>query len=556
MNLTSPSQKDGQHLLVETRPDKLEDWLESLPYGNMERAIAEVSRAVASLNRIDIKAQQREELVGLFDRTYEQISSSYRPYPQQITNKELYKKELAGLHQLTSEMAFAHKILVNHYSEKRGLWKKTKHLIRQMNFALHYLGISLAEHYETYTSIPIFLWKECNDIYDYAQEQHFENQAMESSTLCLPTIEQTYARICLLALCDPYQLSSSEHWHIFDYLKHWSQVIEFTDDLNEYTPSCCFALHLKSQEKPSHDIETFHSLSNDKLRLMLTGNIVKQIQYQLGVLHQERKVAEATFSSQMNLQLVENLLNHMHQHWDSRTQRKSQRYPILTQIDTVWGLENICTLLSQHQTLKSSCSWDEQQTYAFLSEHSSSRIMPLGWEAINAGLDGICINNTDDVADDIYVGDIVLIREYVDNQPSHIWKAAICRWLFSENESCTRVGLEFIHGELIPGRLAGKLSKMKQSNGQPALLLKANSNDKKSEPYIIASRGSYQVDRSFIFTYGQCEDNIRVRNRSFVTNSIEQFSFQIYDHVDLNNDNNELNLDIPWTSQSHNIEDE
>ena len=71
LRLTYPTQQQGQHLLVETRPDALKHWLEALPYGDMKRTVPQVAQAIASLNRTDLPVDKRAELVELFDHTYE-----------------------------------------------------------------------------------------------------------------------------------------------------------------------------------------------------------------------------------------------------------------------------------------------------------------------------------------------------------------------------------------------------------------------------------------------------------------------------------------------------
>ncbi|MCO7223074.1 hypothetical protein [Pleionea sp. CnH1-48] len=554
LRLTFPTQQQGQHLLVETDHGELKNWLASLPFGDMGRAVQEIKRAIASLNRSSIGLGLRQELVELFDQTYKQIHDSYRPNASHIVNDEARRKEHDNLHQLTREMAFAHKILVNGELKRRRLWGKNKALIRSINLALHYLGILLIEHYESYTPIPVYLWRECNSLYYYSQEKRIEDFTIFDDVMkyhCLPTIEQTYARICLMSVSNPYHLSQGEHWQMFRYLRDWVKMAEFSDDGDDHQPNRCFIVQLNSQLKPDYSSEFEGDINDEFIRFMLTHDLVLQINYHLDSLNANQHPPMG-FHKGTSVPSARSLLEHMLEHWSQKAERKGRRYPILTKLDAIWGLQPIYSLLVKHQQDIESTHWDGSQIEELLQgEHN----VPLAWEASNVSDGGIGLTTHKNIAHLLKVGDLVIIREYIDKKPSYHWRVAICRWLFGDENSGTRAGLEFITGYLNPVRLFNQASKSVKSKGQAALILKHRQEDgDNAAPSLIASRGSYQDDRAFVMKYDNKEENIRPRNRIMVTPCIEQFYYQTYDIVEVKEPTEqegeeEIMGAIPWTSQ-------
>ena len=181
IKLTIPSQQEGQHILVETDPTKLAEWIKALPLADMSKTLPEVTRAISSLNRTDIPYKLRSELVTSFDEAYTLIHDYFRPHmTKQAKKRQEHALNVEKLQNLTREMAFAHKIIVNDSQNKRQLWGKNKYKIRASNFAIYYLGLMLIEQYDMYSPIPIYLWREINSIYAHAGKSEYNHLKIDT----------------------------------------------------------------------------------------------------------------------------------------------------------------------------------------------------------------------------------------------------------------------------------------------------------------------------------------------------------------------------------------
>jgi len=111
----------------------------------------------------------------------------------------------------------------------------------------------LIEQYESYTPIPIYLWREINALFATAGKDELQNEKIITSAKCncLETIEQNYIRNCLIALSDPYHLDKGEHWQVFYYLQNWIHLARISEDPDDFRNDECFIIDVTSENKPN-----------------------------------------------------------------------------------------------------------------------------------------------------------------------------------------------------------------------------------------------------------------------------------------------------------------
>jgi len=337
IKLTIPSQQEGQHILVETDPTKLMEWLRSLPLADMSKTLPEITRAISSLNRTEISYKLRAELVASFDEVYTLIHDYFRPRVNRLAIKKPdHQSNLDKLQTLTREMAFAHKIIVNDSQSKRQLWGKNKLKTKASGYAIFYLGLMLLEQYEVYAPIPIYLWREINSLYAFAGKDDLTHvQVNTDNSYCLPTVEQNYIRNCLLALADPYHLDKGEHWYLFHYLHHWVHLARISENPDDFRNDACFIIDITSENKPNFVTSELDDPEDPKIRLLLTNELLRQIKFDMETLEEKRLLSDQSFHKSIKHTTAKYLWEHVSKHWKERIERSARRYPIVSKIDVV-----------------------------------------------------------------------------------------------------------------------------------------------------------------------------------------------------------------------------
>ena len=557
LRLTIPSQQEGQHILVETDHKQLNEWLKALPLADMSKTLPEITRAISSLNRTDINYKHRAELVELFDSTYRLIHDYYRPKSSAIfTNKEVERSNQEKLHHLTREMAFAHKIIINDSENKRQLWGKNKVKAKAMAFATFYLGIMLIEQYEEYAPVPIYLWREINAIFAHAGRDEIEHLEIPTGcSSCLPTIEQNYIRNCLIALADPYHIDKGEHWQVSHYLQERVHLVKISEDPDDFRTDDCFIIDVSSENKPNFVTSELDDPEDPKIRLLLTYDLLRQMRFDRNLFEEKNKVIKGTFHRGINFTSAMYLLEHLEKHWQQRIERSTRRYPIVTKVDVVWGITDISKILGRaKQYGKKSISFEEIKSLTQIdkSEH-------LVWDAINVSSGGIGLCSRQYMIPHIGLGDLALVREYMDGKPAPHWRLSICRWHTGDKHNGTILGLKYIEGNYDPVRLI-----LYQGNndkgGQPGIVVSNTVVEGSHSPTIITTRGSYQGDRVYAMLGLNTPVEVRPRVKVEITPCIERFFYQTYELREELADEiqDEISDVIPWTVIPHekgNIDD-
>jgi hypothetical protein len=557
IKLTIPSQQEGQHILVETDPTKLEEWLKSLPLADMSKTLPDITRAISSLNRTELSYKLRSELVGLFDDAYKLIHDYFRPKVNKLVAKRTdYESNIEKLHTLTREMAFAHKIIVNDSQNKRQLWGKNKHKARATSFAIYYLGMMLIEQYELYAPIPIYLWREINALYAHSGKAQLNDLKCEvGESYCLPTIEQNYIRNCLLALADPYHLDKGEHWYLFHYLFHWVHLAKISENPDDFTNANCFIIDITSENKPNFVTSELDDPEDPKIRLLLTFDLIRQIKFDLETLDEKELIQERSFPPSIKHTTAKYLWENVSKHWKERIERSSRRYPIVSKIDVIWGLADIIKVLGHATQNKGKVIANNN----LVSLTDTSCTEQLAWDAINVSAGGIGLCSRHFMLPHIELGNIALLREYMDGNPAPHWRLAICRWFTGDKNNGTMIGLEYIDGKYSPVRLVLHQGN-NEKGGQPGLVISSNQQNGSDAPTVITTAGSYKSGRVYAMLGLDKPVEIRPRLQVESTACIDRFFYQTFE---LRDELAEVVLDdiqdvIPWTAVPHergNIDD-
>ena len=345
-----------------------------------------------------------------------------------------HQSNLDKLQTLTREMAFAHKIIVNDSQSKRQLWGKNKLKTKASGYAIFYLGLMLLEQYEVYAPIPIYLWREINSLYAFAGKDDLTHvQVNTDNSYCLPTVEQNYIRNCLLALADPYHLDKGEHWYLFHYLHHWVHLARISENPDDFRNDACFIIDITSENKPNFVTSELDDPEDPKIRLLLTNELLRQINFDMETLEEKRLLSDQSFHKSIKHTTAKYLWEHVSKHWKERIERSARRYPIVSKIDVVWGLPDIIRILgksSQDKTKLLSSAELVSLSNVRSNEH-------LSWDAISVSSGGIGLKSNQYMLPHVDLGNIALLREYMDGKPAPHWRLAICRWYTGEKTNGT-----------------------------------------------------------------------------------------------------------------------
>jgi len=521
LKLTLPAPNPGTHLLVETRPDKFNKWLEELPSGNMARFTKEVADAISYINRTDIPIAQRVSLTQFVDTAYGKIHNFYRPLMKSGPHKGKHAplSELSEVYRLTKEMSFAYKTAVYGYMGKNSFFGKNKNLANAINMSLHYLGLMLLEHYELYSPIPMHVWSEVHKLYYYAEQRDLSELSMPHNNLhsCFDNTEMTYIRICLISLSNPYHFKRGDHWEINLYLTQWASESIISEDPDDFSKKRCFVIDLESDDKPSM-MTTLKDRDNPMLRFILTPRLITKLNQHINSIQHTRKSPEDCFSKNVIARKATELMEDMLSSWEMKQERKAPRYPKISKMEVIWGMGNIYKVLSYEDPLIP----DDPTT----SKEDSVNLIELHWNTVNSSMGGICISQLKEITQEVDVGMLVAIRQSINDEAPLNWTLGIICWITGSKRSGTQLGIEYIKGDIQAVQLQARKGNNIDTGFHASLMVSGEQVLGLNTPTLLTAPGLYIESRAMVLSIGEEQQFIHARMKVSSSGSVDRFFYQ------------------------------
>ncbi len=438
LKMTLPTQKEGEHLVVETRTEALANWLKRLPYGNMAKTLPSIRQSISGFNRTSVSLSNRLNNLALYDRSYQLVANYYRPksFHKDKRQAKVSREEKMEFYLLTQEMAYGYKLLALEMDKIKGPCQAQANIL---NLTIYYLSLVMMSHYDVYAPTPSNIWREIHSILNYAVYHNLiENKLPPSAPSgCLQTIEKTYLRITLIALINPYHLNQGQHWPIWKYLSYWVKVVELSDDIRDYAEEFTFIAELEGDQSPKVKDISVEQVDLSNTLLLLSKDLIIQIKKQLVQLKSEGKPPLPGFGSEVNASRAKLLLEAMYDHWQGSNKRILPRANKPQKLSLVAGLKNIHADISQ------------SDLFFGKKAHSTSLSTISRWHQINTCTGGLCIN-TSTLVKNISVGQLIAIQKESPQDEYLLWKLAVIRWLQSNRQQGTTLGIEWLAGEIQP----------------------------------------------------------------------------------------------------------
>ncbi len=545
LRLTLPKQKIGEHLLVETNMATLSTWLKSLPYGNMKVTLPSLLKSISGFNRTDVSLNTRLAAMEMYNNSYQVVADFYRPRSFRLDKRQsrVSLEERNLLFQLTQEMAYGYKHLAVVYSEEKGA---NESLARILNLTIYYLSLVLMHHYDVYAPVPKNIWKEIQNILGYSLLYDLiEIKLTESTdTGCLDTIEHTYLRISLVAICNPYHLNTGQHWPLWAYLSYWVNHAELNEDLDDFHSNNTFVVNLKSDDRPLLK-EQIEKGSGSELLLLSTESLIYQIVLQLDDLKTKGQVPLPGFGHEINAVKARRLLEIMQYHWQNYKKRASPRFDNNNKVNVITGIRDIhqelvnddpLSFKEYQQSEESELETEPETEEVYRSEaradndlsEQEHEVIQTVWHTLNSSSGGVCISTGEKISIP-KVGELIALKDNLPESrtdaadPENRWKLGIIRWLQKSRTEGITLGIEFIAGELQPVYIKILGADQRKEFG---LLISGEEIQGQTTPTLIYTNGAVPADQVVLLVIGDANLAIKPLRKIVETLSFERVFYQ------------------------------
>lgn len=346
--------------------------LDALPLANARESCVRIHDLLKPLNRAPLDLHVRTQIMAmilpLLDDLVSSVRSTYLNMPLPLAPKQ--GRSAGIIHDLQTELSYGYKIIVQELLEEQAATGSgTTQLPQAIYYAMSFLARQLLDAYALYADEPPHIWMELNQLYLYAERQQLHDirlSPLNASDEPTPaTIANTYRRIILLSLANPYHLMQGEAVRMYKRLVEWAPSCKIMPLGNKTVPEGQLFVDLNMDAPPLYAPNTATKIRPKEGRLF-------EIKAILNTLNEEIRVLATQTKNAVHSNLAKRMERDMYFRWSTswgiRRERMSHRTPTQTPTQVV------CSLTLAHHFISGESAFSPEEKELEIQDHDSAHL--------------------------------------------------------------------------------------------------------------------------------------------------------------------------------------
>jgi len=438
---------------VDTRPERLRAWVESLPYTSDRETTRRLIERLHDINHQPLPSTQRMALLEPFTRAFGRLHEALRS----ATAGPEHLDRLQLLDRFTEELLIGYKYAVNDAQAEPRRWGKPRHLYQAVNLAAHLIHLLLACRYQHYLPAEATAWRELGQLFVYA-ESH-EIPATEHPDFPFAThplsADRALAEAAVLRLADPFRLPAGQVWDLLAYLDRLESPLHCAPLPDGKLPSedhLAVCLHCEPGEF-AHPPE---SGTERRLWRLIDGRELRAtLEHDLQRLQAGASPERLGLSRRLHGTDAAQLLHHLSLQLRHRADRKLPRVVAEGELELHPGLIEAYRLHAgrafdprAYADYDDSGEIDLAASFESLEPRQASAQPPCRTSLVNRSAGGVAVAVTGEDAARFPVGQLVTLP--APPHARHDWLVAVVRWHQREPGAGAEIGLQYIANDARP----------------------------------------------------------------------------------------------------------
>lgn len=432
ISLKLPSLDSNPILLAETRSNKINEFIQRLPFGDPISAANDLidelqilnSQKVTFTNRLNALELYRPAAIQIYQDLIPHFSNASLPPTQ---TEQTYADTAM---QLWQEFAFGYKFSLVDLQNKLLNLNSSKSTALVVQRAIHALKEIALVHHLGYRPPPDNLWAELHQLYFCALQQSSE-RLMLAEPLAdnnQSSVNLTYTQVLLMALADPQHLANSDILKTDTYLSSIATQADLRPLGLIENPTGVFLIALASDKPPTPYVKNRSIPDNNTDILLNTLGLARHIHQHIKTLQEGVVPSDGNFPVNALESHYEDLLRRLIKNFGKVPQRI---FPRTKKSD---GIELGIGLLVAHSLIH-----DGGNTF-LNATNAEGAIKPSRWQVLNVSAGGYALRKFNSSLASARIGDVVVMK----NSKSLSWELAILRWANVNELNQLEIGLELI----------------------------------------------------------------------------------------------------------------
>jgi len=493
----------------ETRPARVQPWLEETLKRDPVDAAGVIGDALAATNRVALSESRRLELAERYYGTaltlWPNLERHFAGAQHPLAGEALAAAKAALI--LAAELATAYKHLLAHEAEKRLLLSGNRLLVALIHRCLQCTARILINSYQSYAPVPPRTWHDAHAIYLFAHQRNLQMTPIASDT-AEATPERHYVQALLLALANPYGFMPGQLGQVVQYLQdhaHWAHI---TNVAPVHRLAKAVAIIPVGHDFPPFAANKGGNIDGSKL-FLLTFDLAFQIQEELRGLDAGGLPPPGVANDQSGRAEYVALLRRLLRQWAIPPARQFNRLPSRARVVMCAGLAGV---------------WQYSRgAHAGVANIPSGLPTMNACQVINHTPGGYALRQIDAIHAPLRIGDLIALR--VEGRKA--LQVAMVRWF---RNTLRGSGLEFGCELLTDNPQAAAARSEESPSGPllPAVVLPEQDGEEGSAPMVLLPAKSFEIEQAIALQHGERA------NTAVLTKLVEQGpGFELYEYIEV-----------------------
>lgn len=352
LKLSIPQRINNPAVTFDANLDQIRSFIKALPLANTGECCHQIVQLLRRLNQAPLNVQVRirimDMILPLLDDITSSLRNSYINAQLPLTDKRLQTAQL--IRNLWLEMSYGYKIVVSDlYEDQIATGSGSPYLSQAIYYALSFLSRLIVDGYALYTPEPKNIWLEVNQLYLHAERNQLHqislNPVISAKEPSPASISNSYKRLILLSLANPYHLMQGEAVKIFQHLKDWCHHCEIIPLNGGALPEGSLFVDLEMDAAPMYSPKTSTKIRPKEGRLLEIKALINTLENEIRRLTVEAKGASR--QSSLAQRMERDMYFRWIESWGVRRERMSHRKPKQAPAQLLCGLTSAHHFISE-----------------------------------------------------------------------------------------------------------------------------------------------------------------------------------------------------------------
>jgi hypothetical protein len=346
IKLNIPERNSNPNVTINPSVSQVRADLDALPLANPRESCIRIHEVLHQLNRAPLDMTVREQIMAVILPLLDDLISSVRSTYLNTTLPlaERPRQSARIIQDLLTELSYGYKIIVQELLEEQvATGTGSPQFPQAIYYAMSFLARQLVDSYALYVDEPANIWLELNQLYLHAEKENLheaELRPLNADDEPKPaTIANTYRRIIMLSLANPYHLMQGEAIKMYKRLIDWVQHCHILPLGNHPVPTGNLFVDLQMDVPPLYAPNSANKIQPREGRLFEIKGLLNVLDKEIHTLASRKKDA---LRGNLTKRMERDMLFRWSESWGFRRERMSHR------TDTQTPTRIVCSLTLAH----------------------------------------------------------------------------------------------------------------------------------------------------------------------------------------------------------------